>query len=260
MRLRAEHCFFKVAQHQIVNDLSMNLSGGEIVSLLGANGAGKTSLLRMMAGELIPSSGEVFLGAPSSKEVSLSEIGLEAKARQLAYLPQRSGLEFPFSVGEVIEMGRYPQLTGTAVDVSIKDSLIREFDLGPQSNQHYTSLSGGEKQRVQIARVLAQLWDKPESAIYLFDEPTAPLDLAHQIAFFTLLRKLANAGAAILLVTHDINLASRFSDRLLLLKKGNLLAEGSPSKVITAANIKSGFAVDVQIHKRASDAVVQISF
>ena len=255
MRLRAEHCSYEIDKKLIVDDLSLDLSAGQIVSLIGANGAGKTSLLRMMAGELKPSSGEVYL-----EDSSLSKVGLEVKARQLAYLPQRSGLEFPFSVKEVIEMGRYPQLTSSVIDANIVNNLLYELELCAEKDRAYTSLSGGEKQRVQIARVLAQLWDKPESAVYLFDEPTAPLDLSHQIAFFNLLRNLAEKGASILIVIHDINLAARFSDRLLLLKGGSLLAEGLPSDVITPANIKNGFDVDVQVHKREIDSIVQISY
>jgi iron complex transport system ATP-binding protein len=157
-------------------------------------------------------------------------------------------------------MGRYPQFTSSVIDRNIVNKLLNELDLYEEKDRAYTSLSGGEKQRVQIARVLAQLWDKPDSAVYLFDEPTAPLDLAHQIAFFNLLRNLANKGASFLVVIHDINLAARFSDRLLLLKKGGLLAEGSPSEVITAENIRNGFDVDVQIHKREINSIVQISY
>jgi iron complex transport system ATP-binding protein len=255
MRLYAGHCSYEIDKKLVVDGLSLDLCAGEIVSLIGANGAGKTSLLRMMAGELKPSSGEVYLEGSS-----LSKINLEARARQLAYLPQRSGLEFPFSVKEVVEMGRYPQFTSSVIDRNIVNKLLNELDLYEEKDRAYTSLSGGEKQRVQIARVLAQLWDKPDSAVYLFDEPTAPLDLAHQIAFFNLLRNLANKGASILVVIHDINLAARFSDRLLLLKKGGLLAEGSPSEVITAENIRNGFDVDVHIHKREINSIVQISY
>lgn len=245
---------FSTGKKLILNNVSLTLSSGEILSLVGANGAGKTSLIKLFAGELKETSGQVLLG-----DRALSTIGLDMRARRIAYLPQKSGLEFPFRVREVIEMGRYPQLTGKAFDQKIISEVIGEFDLTHLEHRSYTSLSGGEKQRVQIARVLAQLWDI-ESAFYLFDEPTAPLDLAHQLTFFKLIGSLAKRGAGILLAIHDLNLAARFSDRMILLKQGELIAEGSPEEVITKENIRLGFDVTVQIHRRTEDSAIQISY
>jgi len=254
MNIHCEACSYSVGNKLILDKVSMRVSSGEILSLVGANGAGKTSLIKLFAGELQGTSGEVKFG-----DRTLSKIGLDMRARHIAFLPQKSGLEFPFRIREVIEMGRYPQLTGKAFDQKIISEVIAEFDLAHLENRIYTSLSGGEKQRVQIARVLAQLWDT-EEAFYLFDEPTAPLDLAHQLAFFKLIGTLAKRGAGILLAIHDLNLAARFSDRMILLKQGEVIAEGAPEKVITKEKIQLGFDVNVQIHRRAEDSVIQISY
>lgn len=254
MSLCCETCSYFVGNKQILNNISLTLSPGEIVSLIGANGAGKTSLIKLFAREIQAVSGHVALnGKP------LSSIGFEVSARHIAFLPQKSGLEFPFQVREVIEMGRYPQFTGKAFDQDIVSNVIEQFDLQKLEDRSYISLSGGEKQRVQIARVLAQLWDV-EDAYYLFDEPTAPLDLAHQLAFFKLIRVLAEKGAGILLAIHDLNLAARFSDRVMLLKQGEVIAEGAPEDVMTADSIRLGFDVDVQIHRRIDDSTIQISY
>jgi len=233
----------------------MTLSGGEVVSVIGANGAGKTSLLKLFSGDYKPVAGTVTLDG-----VSMSSIGLDERARSFAVLPQRSGLDFPFLVHEVIEMGRYPQMTGRIFNQQVVAEVIERLGLKLFARRRYTTLSGGERQRVQIGRVLAQLWEQQYDACYLFDEPTAPLDLAHQLEFFALIRSLANRGAAILLVIHDLNLAARFSDRLIMLKQGRILAEGKPHEVITMENLKSGFDVEVNILPATTDRSVQISY
>ena len=255
MSILAKNCDLAVDDARLLSDVSMSMSSGEVVSVIGANGAGKTSLLKLLSGEYLPDSGEVRVNGKL-----LSGLNLEDRARSVAVLPQRSLLDFPFLVGEVIEMGRFPQMTGRSFNQKVVREVIGQLGLDEFQARRYTTLSGGERQRVQIARVLAQLWDTKETAHYLFDEPTAPLDLAHQLDFFSLIRNIADDGAAVMLVIHDINLAARFSDRIILLKQGRILASGEPEEVVTNENIKSGFDVQVDVLRAASSKIVQISY
>jgi len=255
LSVQTENCKFSIGDTHLVSGVSLSVKNGEVVSLIGANGAGKSSLLKLISGEYTATRGNVFLDG----EI-MADIDLDRRARKLAVLPQRSMLDFPFLVHEVIEMGRYPQMTGIQTDRKVTSEVVARLGLDDLSNRVFTTLSGGERQRVQIARVLAQLWEQPETANYLFDEPTAPLDLAHQLEFFEHMRSLAEKGSTILLVVHDINLAARFSDRLILLKDGKLIADGVPEGVITIENMKLVFNVDVNILTSNPNQAVQITY
>ncbi|MBP20387.1 MAG: heme ABC transporter ATP-binding protein [Gammaproteobacteria bacterium] len=255
LSVQTKNCEFSIGDTHLVSGVSLSVTNGEVVSLIGANGAGKSSLLKLISGEYTATRGNVFLDG----EI-IADIDLDRRARKLAVLPQRSMLDFPFLVHEVIEMGRYPQMTGIQTDRKVTSEVVARLGLDDLSNRVFTTLSGGERQRVQIARVLAQLWEQPETANYLFDEPTAPLDLAHQLEFFKHMRSLAEKGSAILLVVHDINLAARFSDRLILLKDGKLIADGVPEGVITIENMKLVFNVDVNILTSNPNQAVQITY
>lgn len=233
----------------MLDDVSFSLDPGEVVAITGANGAGKTSLLRVLSGELKPSSGRVmFDGNP------LASISLESRARSLAVLPQQSSLDFPFIAREVMLMGRIPHFTGKLVDQAIVDEVTEHLQLGELSNRPYTTLSGGERQRIQIARVLCQVWDCLDDSYVLLDEPTAPLDLAHQLGVLELLRELSGRGAGIMLVIHDINLAARFCDRMILMLSGKVVAAGLPTAVVTPAYIKAAFGVDVDVTRTPDGA------
>lgn len=232
----------RVQGKQLLDHIDLCLKPGVVTGVIGANGAGKTSLLRLASGELLPDEGDVRLDG-----FSLTTIARESLARQIAVLPQHSMLDFPFRVDEVLHMGRIPHMTGQAIDGPIVDKVAEIMQLQDFKYRVYTTLSGGERQRVQIGRVLCQLWDVMEQGYLLFDEPTAPLDLAHQLGFLALVRELARQGAGILLILHDINLAARFTDHVVLLENGRMLAEGAPGEVLTAGNIRAGFGVDVKL-------------
>ena len=253
MTVQAQECSLEVGSMRLLSEVSVDISAGSVVSMIGANGAGKTSLLRVLCGEQQPSSGTVSInGSP------LSELDLAGRAQKIAVLPQRSGLDFPFLVKEVIAMGRYPHLTGNLINEQISQEVIQRMDLRQYESRKYTTLSGGERQRVQIARILAQLWDRLEGSVFFFDEPTAPLDLAHQLQFFDTVRFLADRGAAVLLVIHDLNLASRFSDNLILLNEGRLVAAGAPDKVLTPEYISEAFNVVVSVYN--FEGTVQVRY
>ncbi|MEX2489675.1 MAG: heme ABC transporter ATP-binding protein [Pseudomonadales bacterium] len=242
MSLELDDAGFRVQGKQLLDHVDLCLEPGRVVGVIGANGAGKTSLLKLASAELSPTSGEARLDRASLKTCTR-----ESLARQIAVLPQHSMLDFPFRVDEVLHMGRIPHMTGQSVDAAIVDEVSKIMQLQAFAYRTYTTLSGGERQRVQIGRVLCQVWDVVQGAYLLFDEPTAPLDLAHQLTFLSLVKELAQKGAGILLILHDINLAARFADEIILLKEGRVLANGQPDAVLTADNIRAGFGVEVEL-------------
>lgn len=204
--------------------------------MLGANGSGKSTLLRTIGGELQPTTGTVhWKGAP------LGRYRIEELARERAFLDQQSRVPFAFTAREIVAMGRYPFYSSVpdakdehAVDVAIRDMHAEGF-------QHRTmpTLSGGEQQRVHIARVLAQLHKPAASALLLMDEPLNDLDIKHQHAVLTLAREKAQEGACVIVVLHDVELATRYADRLLLLKAGGIVGLGTPEEVLDPALLTS---------------------
>ena len=249
MTLELKQVELRVDDALLVRDIDFALAPGKVGVIIGANGAGKTSLLRLMCNEIAPSEGTVTLDGRSLGSISNVEL-----ARRLAILPQHSTLDFPFRVCEVVEMGRIPHLTGKRTNEQIVEQVMERMQLAAMEERIYTSLSGGEKQRVQIARVLCQLWDCLEGGYLMFDEPTAPLDLAHQLSFLDLARDLASRQASVLLVMHDINLAIRCADTIAIMRDGSFIACGSPQAVVTPDNIRSAFDVDVSI-ARSEDGI-----
>ena len=226
----------------LLRDVTLSIQCGEVVAIVGANGAGKTSLLRLLSSDVAPSQGQITL-----EGASLTSLGSIARAQSIAVLPQLSTLDFPFKVGEVILMGRIPYGTSAARNKAVVQAVIARLGLNDLEHRIYTTLSGGERQQVQIARVICQLWGCTDPHYYLFDEPTAPLDLAHQLAFLELARELAYDQAGVLLVMHDVNLAARFADRIVLMRAGRILATGTPRDVITRSNVLETFAVDAEV-------------
>jgi iron complex transport system ATP-binding protein len=242
MVIRVSNLGYAVSEVNLVRDLDIEFQSGSLHVLLGANGAGKTTLLRCLAGEVMPTTGEVRLDDRGLADFSLSE-----KAHRIAVLPQKSVLDFPFLAREVVAMGRYAFLENAASTKALLEEVSEVTLAVDLLDKYYTTLSGGEQQRVQLGRVLVQLWDRLPEAVYLLDEPSAPLDLAHQIGLFLLLRKLTSAGATVIISTHDLSLAANFADSLVLMKDGKVLASGSPTSVLTAANIEAAYGVRVTV-------------
>lgn len=230
---------------QLLEDISIDVGAGEILAILGPNGAGKSSLLKVMSGEMPLSSGRCeFLGT------AIHEWPLATLAKQLAILPQHSLLSFPFTVEEVVMLGRSPHNTGRQLDKEITEQALLSIDCLEFRDRIYTQLSGGEKQRVQLARVLCQTWPDGESAqCLLLDEPTAALDLSHRAKVMHALRQLCAKGSTIVCVLHDFNLAAQYAQQLVLLDGGRTKAIGTPSEVLTTDNIKDVFGVDVHVQR-----------
>jgi iron complex transport system ATP-binding protein len=232
---------------RILSDVSLNIEPGRIVGLLGANGAGKSTLLSALAGELTPDAGHIELdGTP------LSNIPLRLQARQRAVLPQKPSLSFDLSITEVVAMGAYPfpELSPAKVTELIHQSLSLA-GIAHLSHRRYPDLSGGEQQRVQFARILVQCHAPlaaEKSRYLLLDEPISNLDPKHQIELLRTTATLAHTKRlGVLVIVHDINLAARWCDQLVLLSQGTLIADGPPETVLTQDHLRKVYDIEADI-------------
>lgn len=240
----------------LLHNITLELQAGEVLGVIGPNGAGKSSLLHCIAGGIPSSDGQVlFNGIP------MQSLKLQQRARCIAMQVQHSALSFPFSVEEVILLGRTPHATGWRRDRQILEEVLAATDTEDLAQRPYTQLSGGEKQRVQLARAVAQVWcdqDAPRRLL-LLDEPNSALDLAHQRMVLELVGKMASTGCTVVLATHDFNLLSPHTDRLLVMHNGAQYACGTASQVLRSSMFREVFAVDVVIQKHpGSDAPLVI--
>jgi heme transport system ATP-binding protein len=220
----------------ILKDINFSIEAGELVVILGPNGAGKSSLLNVACGELTASEGEVRCFSHALDDMPVLE-----KARLMAVLPQQSHLEFPFEVHEVVALARIPHNTGAAADAVIIEQALAAMDITHLSKKLYTQLSGGEKQRVQLARVLAQLWE--QKGVMMLDEPTAALDFSHQHEIMEILKSKSRNSSSILMVLHDLNLAASYADRVIVVNHGEICAMGEPKDVLKEALLLDVFGV-----------------
>ncbi|MBL8251718.1 MAG: ABC transporter ATP-binding protein [Candidatus Competibacter sp.] len=234
--LDAERISVNLAGRWVVNGVSLCAAAGQVVALLGPNGAGKTTLLAALAG-LRPFQGRVQLqGRP------LTSFNRRDKARTLAYLPQGQLAHWPLTVRRLVELGRLPHLAPwqppAAADRLAVATALQRTGIAELAERPFDTLSGGERARVLLARVLAV-----EAPLVLADEPVASLDPFHQLQVMELLRDYADGGAAIVVVLHDLTLAARFCDELLLLRDGMLVARGAPQAVLSAAHLADTYRV-----------------
>jgi len=235
--LAADRLYFSYAPAApVLADVSAVLESGTVAGIIGPNGAGKSTLLQVLCGLLAPAGGSVSLdGRP------LATFNPRERARIIAYMPQSVQPTFSLSVREVVALGRYPHLGPFGAlgepDHAIVAACLAQTETETFAERDFLSLSGGERQRVILASVLAQ-----EPRILLLDEPTSALDLPHETAFFQQLRKLAAQDLGVIVVTHDINTAAQFCDRLLLLgQEHTLVKQGAPEEVLTAANLSAAY-------------------
>jgi iron complex transport system ATP-binding protein len=227
--------------------VSLEIAPGEVLAVLGENGAGKTTLLRALAGERAPTSGSVALDGRR-----LQHWKPRALAARRAVLPQDTSIAFRFTALETVLIGRYAFVRGDARthDVAIARAALAKVDAAHLEARTVTELSGGERARVQLARVLAQLWEPVagQPRFLLLDEPTASLDARHQLDVLALTRELAHAqGFGVLVVLHDLNLAARAADRVVLMKDGRIEAQGNPQAVFTATQLARCFGVEALV-------------
>lgn len=229
---------------RVLDGVDLALEPGRLVVVLGPNGAGKTTLVRILSGVLRAEAGQVRLGGRLLDSLSRRDV-----ARALAVVPQELSVPFPFSVQEMVAMGRAPHLGPLGwegpLDRACVERALSGLGLRPFAARLYSTLSGGEKQRVALARAQAQ-----ETDLLLLDEPTAHMDLGHRLRAFEWLRgwiRAAHETRAALVVTHDLILASRFADEILLLDAGRTSARGSPAEVLTPHQIASVYGVVAKV-------------
>jgi iron complex transport system ATP-binding protein len=227
--LRATGIGLRVEGATLLDGVTLEVFPGEVLGVVGPNGAGKTSLLRVLAGEIPPTSGGVLLDG-----VPLSQYRPRQLARRRALLPQQTLLQFAFRARDVVLMGRYPLRDSSAdQDLEAARRAMAATDVAHLAARLYPTLSGGEQTRVSFARVLVQ-----ETPLVMLDEPTTSLDLRHQEMVMGLVRSLADGGAAVVAVLHDLNLAARYADRVALMSRGRLAAL-APTRQVMRADLLS---------------------
>lgn len=229
-------------QQCVLKDVSLTVKPGERIAVIGKNGAGKSTLLKCMTGELTPKRGSVMLnGKP------LSDWQDEERAQLMAVLPQRSTLGFDFLVEEVVAFGRYPHDTSHRHNQKLIKQALEHVELSHYRHRRYTQLSGGEQQRVQLARVLVQIWEQVALGhrYLLLDEPTNALDLHHQEELFKQVSLFARQGIGVLFILHDVNLAARHSDQVAIVHNGHISKLGHPRDVLSEAALAECFGLQV---------------
>ena len=243
-------------RHAVLRGLSLGVGPGELVAVIGPNGAGKTTLFQALSGTLPVDRGDVRLD-----ERPLRSWPRSVLARRRAVLQQASALSFPFRVLDVVLLGRGPHAgrSTRAADLRVAEQALHETDMLPLADRLYTTLSGGEKQRVHLARVLAQVWRSPADAgvdtdddgatarYLLLDEPTNNLDLSHQQAIMATARRFAEAGNGVLAILHDPNLAACYADRVCVIADGRVIEDGPADRVFKPALFKDTFGLDVTL-------------
>ncbi|MFM8552141.1 MAG: ABC transporter ATP-binding protein [Nitrospiraceae bacterium] len=244
----------------VLNDLTFDVRPGEILGVLGPNGSGKSSLLKILAKVLRPQDGSVTLfGA------ELADMRQQDVARVVALVPQESPITFPFSITEMVLMGRFPHhcrhvgLSGLGwegpEDMRVAEEAMRETDVRHLAHRSIADVSGGERQRAVIARALTQ-----EPKVLLLDEPTAFLDLHHQLDICSILRRLnEEKGLTVVLVSHDLNLASQYCDRLLLLDRGRIVRLGPPDEVIRPEVLEEVYRCRVLVDRHPQSGLPRVT-
>ena len=243
--LAAHSLCFQVGAKSLLDQASFTLEPGQVCGVVGLNGAGKSTLLRCLTGEIAATSGSVELnGKP------LGQWKRRERAQRLAVLSQEMQVDFPLTVSEVVLLGRAPhvRLRETKRDYDIAMETLVSMGVEHLAEREYPSLSGGEKQRVQLARVLTQLWRDPSEPItepryLLLDEPTSSLDLIHQHRVMQIVLGIAARGVGILIILHDLNLASRYTRRLLVMKNGRIIADGVTQKILQPELVQDAFGL-----------------
>jgi iron complex transport system ATP-binding protein len=248
--LAAQQLEVTLAGRSVLHDVSLSLPSGQLVALVGPNGAGKTTLLRALAG-LVSSTGGIEISGDR-----LSSLSLRERARRLGYLPQGHLVHWPLPAKDVVALGRYPRGATDPARLSPRDEqavlrAMRATDVVEFSERPVTELSGGERSRVALARVLAV-----EAPIVLADEPTASLDPRYQIDVMINLRGAADRGVLVVVVTHDLGLAARFADTVLVLSDGRLVAQGKPAEALSEQVMADVFRISAYRADYRNEAVI----
>ena len=249
----AQGVFFQIEAKTLLDGVDLNAAHGQMVGLIGPNGAGKSTFLRAISGVLCVQSGNIHLDGADLRSLSSKEV-----AAGLAIVPQIVPYTHGFTAMELVLMGRYPHLGRFQIEGASDERIAREAMRLTETEQFadrtLDTLSGGERQRVIVSRALAQ-----QPRILLLDEPTANLDVLHQLKVLGLVRQLVDDGLTSVAAIHDLNMASRFCDRLVLLQEGRVLAEGTPEEVLTPKMISQAFGVNAAVYRDPHTASLAIS-
>ena len=248
--LAAQQLNVALSGRTVLHDVSLSLPSGQLVALVGPNGAGKTTLLRALAG-LVSSTGTIEVGGDH-----LSSLSLRERAKRFGYLPQGHLVHWPLPAKDVVALGRYPHGATDPARLSPRDEqavlrAMQATNVVEFSERPITELSGGERSRVALARVLAV-----EAPIVLADEPTASLDPRYQIDVMINLRGAADRGVLVVVVTHDLGLAARFADTILVLSDGRLVAQGKPAQALSEQVMADVFRISAYRADYRNEAVI----
>ena len=251
--LQIRQVYFSYLDGLVLHNINLSVEAGEMVALLGPNGSGKTTLIKLASGVLKPGQGEVRLDGSS-----LSRLSRRSIAGTIAVVPQQFHIAFAFTATEVVMLGRIPFLKAFTeerdIDRQSVSSALKLVGISELKERRFDELSGGERQKVILAMALAQ-----QPKLLLLDEPTVHLDIAHQVEILELVRSLnKERGLTVIAAMHDLNLASLYFDRLVLLKEGRVSADGTPHQVLTEARIREVFSASVGVEPHPMTGVPHI--
>lgn len=240
--IEARNIKYRYSKDLVLNEFNLKVEQNEIVGIIGPNGSGKTTVIKLLSRVIYPESGTIMLFGRNIASMKQKEI-----AKIVAVVPQGTSIAFPFTVREVVLMGRSPHFGLLQIeresDLKIVDHSLALTDSLGIADRYIDELSGGERQRVIIARALSQ-----EPKIMLLDEPTSYLDINHQVEIYDLIKRLnSEKNLSVIIVSHDLNMASEYCDRLVLMKNGRVYKEGTPREVITESNIRDVYGIDAMV-------------
>ncbi|MCL0083968.1 ABC transporter ATP-binding protein [Dehalococcoidia bacterium] len=244
MKLEIKGIRFSYGSRPALKEVTFSVKGGEVVGFVGPNGSGKTTLIKCIDRILKPKAGVVLVNGGEIRKMTLHE-----RSRLMAYVPQSGHSVFSSTVFDTLLLGRKPYISWglSQRDKEVVSQAISLMGLEDYTLRQFNELSGGERQKVLITRALVQ-----EPEVLLLDEPTSNLDLRHQIEVLNIIRWVAREkGITVLMVLHDLNLASRFSDRLVMLKEGKVWAEGTPAEVLTPENMRQVYGIEATVYRNS---------
>lgn len=240
-----KNCSYQIQNKFLLKEINCSILTNEFVVIMGANGAGKSTLLKLIAGVLTANSGEVLIDNQLIKKYTANQLALKR-----AVLSQHYEIAFPLTVKEIILMGRYPYFSNnpSKSDLAIVDQVISELGITNLKERTYQTLSGGEAQKVQMCRVLAQIkGEEQKNKFLLLDEPVSHLDIKYQYHLLEIAKAMVNPTIAVVAVLHDINLALRFADRILFMKEGEIVYQHQKASSLNLEEIKNVFDVDATL-------------
>ena len=247
MSIKSNNVDITLGGRDILNNISVEIAAGEITTVIGPNGAGKSTLLKALAGDIKPDKGNIFYDGKN-----LIDINIQERAFTRSVMSQLQPIAFNFSVREIIEMGwidRGQSDYAEEFENAVMD-IVLECGVENLIHRNFNTLSGGEQRRIHFARTLLQLWrpsDAKDPKYLLLDEPTANLDLTYEVKMLNIIKEVANEGSGVMLVLHDLNLAAKYSDKIILLSDGKTVEIGAPKDVLRAELLSVIYDIDIEI-------------